>query len=335
MKSEHLSEHSSESLPKRTRSLFRKPKKVVKHKDPAKAFKEHFIEELIGFKDDADGLRRGYINLQDGWKDKLGLTGMSVTFLAGGAVVSGLAIAGIITGTVSFGIGFVVSLAAIGVEVAYVAYRSKKKNKEFRRASDLLDEDGFMKDAERIADALAHIYAAQLNSCSEKDAERLAESLLKGIKYDLMKNKNLQYEELLRDPSLQNILLRTSKHIPKKQIHLSSNARHNTRSIVKKSALYCLESDQFYSAVKSKPEKYGVLVFETEKDLDDYRSLVRSSKNHKEKWRYYKMNSMEAGMMREGLTFFRQPAVNDRHFPVANDDKLSGSIEHICRRNKK
>lgn len=273
--------------------------------ESVKVFRETFSEAFLALKEETDLLVNGVADISDTWTDILGANGIAF----GSAVISG--IIGLLGGLLilsagaTAGISIAIAAVGVGLGIAFYKYREWVRQKRLDRATAAMDRDDFEQEVHQITQQLIDMYRLQLESCTVKDAQSLANACMGAITAEMKRNKEFDFEELLYSPSLQNVLVRANRHLPKIRLdmNLLSDKKYNTRGMIKHTAFYVRETDEFYKTAYSKGKKYGVLYFDKKSDLDDYQELLAVSMRKPEQWKLRKMRKYETSALKRSSLF--------------------------------
>lgn len=300
--------------------------------DPAeseisKEFRKAFIEKFIVFKRETDLLKNGVVDVADTGKDDWGTFGISAASGVVAAVIGLLGALMVISAGLSAGLAIPVAVVGIAAGYGYYVYRNHVKQRRVDMAAEATDRDDLFGDILTISHELADLYRLQMESMTIKDANYLAESVLKAITEEMQTNKDFSFEELMYPASLQGVLMRAGTKMPKTHLdmNLMTEKQFNSRGMVRHTAFYVKETGEYYKTSKSKGRKYGVLFFDKKSDLDDYQEILSSTMKHPEEWRFQKMRQHEVGVLKRGSIF--KAYENDKDFEkkepmrVVQDDK--------------
>lgn len=273
--------------------------------DTAKVFRRAFITKFNLFKLEADILAEGNGGFYDSWKDTLGKEGIGLSVAALVGILSLLGALSIISEGVAAGIAIVIAVIGLVAGVAFYKYRDHIKKERYESAAALMSDDEFSENVVDIAEMLSDLYELQLANCTARDARTLAEGCVKAISREILKNESFRFRELLNISSLQAVLMRSLKAMPKTKLDMSMDASNklNTRGLVGHSAYYCRETDEFYKTAKSKALKYGVLFFDKKADLEDYEYIMTTSSKLGEQWSLTRMRPHEVSSMLQSSIF--------------------------------
>lgn len=273
--------------------------------DTARVFRHAFIDQFESFRREADMLARGNAEFNDTWKDTVGKEGLAATVTVVVGIIGLLGALTVISAAVSAGIAIPVAVVGIVAGVAFYKYREHIKTLRYENADAIMDREDIEHTIRVVASLLANVYQLQLSSCTVKDAHTLAESCMKAISEEMLKNKGFNLDELLNAATLQAVLMRSLTKIPKEKLDMNINTskKFNTRGMISHSAYYCRETDEFYRSSKSKSTKYGVLFFDKKEDLEDYQSILMSTLKRGEAWRLTKMRPHEVHLLMRSSMF--------------------------------
>lgn len=268
-------------------------------------FRQAFIEKFLGFKEETDLLVNGVADISDTWTDILGANGIG---LAGGVVAGIIGLLGgllILSAGATAGISIAVAVVGAVAAVAFIKIREKIRQDRLDRASAAMDRDNFEDEVKAIAQKLIDLYRLQLDSCTVKDADALADACMNAIRAQMKRNDEFVFDELLFTPSLQGVLMRAGNRLPKLRLdmNLLSDKKYNTRGMVRHTAYYCKETDEFFKTPQSKGRKYGVLYFDRKTDLEEYQAFLASSMKKPEKWKFTKMRKYESSILKRSSLF--------------------------------
>lgn len=273
--------------------------------DTARVFRHAFIDQFESFRREADMLARGNAEFNDTWKDTIAREGLALTVTVVVGVVGFLGAISVLSAVVSAGIAIAVAVLAIVAGVAIYKYREHVKRNRNENADAIMDREDIELHIRAIASLLADVYQLQLSSCTVKDAHKLAESCMKVISEEMLRNKEFNLDELLNPATLQAVFMRSMTKIPKEKLdmNINTNKKFNTRGMISHSAYYCRETDEFYQSSKSKPVKYGVLFFDKKEDLEDYQTILAATLKGGEAWRLTKMRPHEVHLLMRSSMF--------------------------------
>ena len=102
--------------------------------------------------------------------------------------------------------------------------------------------------------------------------------------------------------------------VPKVKLDMNvmTKKRLNTRGMIAHTAYYCKETNEFFQTAKSKSNKYGVLLFDTKSDIEDYEAILMATQHLGDTWKFSKMRPYEVNVMKRGSLF--RAFVNDESF---------------------
>lgn len=272
------------------------PKRRIGELPSAFEFRRAFSEQFNKFAEETNVLASGNAEFNDTWVDILGKEGLglSITVIVG--VIGILGALSILSAALSAGIAIPVAVVGIAAGVGFYKLREHIKQKRYERASDMLYKEDLPKAIDDIADVLVGLYQVQLNSCTLKDAHVLAEGCMKVIAHNILTNKKFNLGDLFSTSSLQATFMRSLSKVPKSHLDMNivTKRKFNMRGLMGHSAYYCKETDEFYKNKKSKPAKYGVLLFDKKADIEDYESILET---HLVKMPVHEVNTMMRSSM--------------------------------------
>lgn len=296
--------------------------------DTTRIFRKRFITKFEAFRQEASMLAEGDANFNDSWKDTLGKEGLGVSITAIVGVIGILGALSILSAAASAGIAVPVAVVGMLAGLAFYKYREHIKRERFESADGIMQRDDISENIRTIAYMLADLYKLQLASCTVKDAHKLAESCVKAISLEMLKNDKFYFDELLNVSSLQAVLMRSLSRVPKEALdmNLLTTKKYNTRGVISHSAYYVRETGEFYQSAKSKSTKYGVLFFDAKEDLEGYESILTETMKHGEQWRFRKMRAHEVDVMLRSSMFkaYRNDEVF-RDAELVDDDESEDS----------
>lgn len=298
---------------------------LIGEPEASRMFRHAFIDKLEMFRREAQLLASGNAEFNDTWKDTMGKEGLALAVVIVGGVIGILGALMILSAAVSAGIAIPVAVVGLIAGVAFYKYREHVKDQRYKSAEAIMDRDDLSKCIRQIAQQLADLYRVQLANCTIKDAHNLAANCVKAISEDMLKNKDFDFNELMSVSSLQGVLMRSLKAMPKTKLDMNiiSKRKFNTRGMVSHSAYYCRDTGEFYQTSFSKSTKYGVLFFDKKADLKDYESILTSTMKGGEKWKLSKMRPHEVKKL-QGSSMFRTYQ-NDKLF---EGRKVMEEVDH-------
>lgn len=299
----------------------------------SRVFRKTFIEKFKTFSREVEILSLGNANFDESWLETLGREGMGLSFGVIAGIIGLLGGLSILSAPVTAGVSIGVAVLGVICVVAFYKYRNYVKGQWFERASMTLQRDDLDQEIRTVARLLADLYRVQLGSCTVKDAAVLAESCMKAISEEALKNKRFSMDELLDVSSLQVVLMRSLSKVPKHKLdmNLITNKKFNTRGLIGHSAYYCRETDEFYCSPQSKSAKYGVLFFDKKTDLEGYEAILTSTLRKGEKWKFSKMKLHEVNALKHSSMF--KAYQNDRVYNAscAEPEKVDTTILTVVR----
>jgi hypothetical protein len=288
----------------------------------ADVFRQTFINKFNLFKLEASIFAEGNADFSDSWKDTLGKEGTGLAAAITIGIIGLLGALSIMSAGLAAGLALLITVIGVLAVVAFSKYRDYVKQDRYESAAAIMDNDYFSDNVITIANILSELYELQLASCTVKDARVLAESCVKALSLEILKNDKFRFDELLNSSSLQAVLMRSLNAMPKVKLDMNLNMgkKLNTRGVISHTGYYCRETDLFYKTEKSKALKYGVLFFDRKADLEDYEYLMTSSLKKGEDWSLTVMRPHEVHLMLNSSIF--KPYRNDRVFKDKMEDDL-------------
>lgn len=282
--------------------------------ESSKVFRKAFVEKFAAFKHETDLLVSGVVDISDTGKDDWGTFGISAASGVVAGVIGLLGALMIISAGLSAGLAIPIAVAGVVLGYAYYSYRNHVKQQRVDLAADALERDDFLADIMDVSHKLANMYRLQLESMTVKDANYLAEACLQAITEEMQTRKEFAFDELMYPASLQGVLMRAGRQLPKTHLdmNLMTDRKFNSRGMVQHTAFYCRETGEFYQSGKSKGRKYGVLYFDRKSDLDDYQAILSSTMKHPQQWQFRKMREHEVGVLKRSSIF--RAYDNDKDF---------------------
>ena len=202
-----------------------------------------------------------------------------------------------------------------------VSLMQDKKSKllEYERAAQLMSYAGFSKDKRKVANLLVKIYQDLLEKCSHMDAISFSRTCMHGISYYMSQGKLAAFDELLRAPSLQAMLIKSFKKTPKEVFDKreEEDEARSTHDVISKAGLYCIENDTFYKSPASEIAKFGFLTFATLAEIEEYQAVLKAIDKKYE----YKPASKELGaLLRKGSFLRRREDESEDDSSIADDN---------------
>lgn len=213
------------------------------------------------------------------------------------------------------------------LDSASLSQNKKGKLQEFERIAELLSHKDFIKDARKVARLFARIYQDLLERCTHKDAIVFARVCMDSISYNIKEGKLKVFDELLQAPSLQAMLIKSKKKIPKETLDMKKEEGkdRSTHDAIFRSALYCVENDTFYKCSDSEVTKFGFLTFENLDDVKVYEDVLKAIDKKYE----YKPMPKELGKLLRRESFLRRhdDESEDASLELVKDKKVTPRSE--------
>ncbi len=278
---------------------------ATKSDNPMYVFRREFVTRFMQFYDEVNLLATGMAGHNESWKDKVGKEGLGVVIATSGIVLSFLGAFSVISAVATAGATIVPTVVGIAGGIAWNKYRDHKKEKQYERAHDRLNRETLEEDVEEIAKSLTKLYRMQLKRMTVKDAAKLARSCFIALANEIRKEADCNIDELMHPVYLQATLIHAKRHVPKQkmEMNIDDQNKYNTRSMVQRSALYCKENNKIYAGKRSRPDKYGFLMFDTKEEVKDYKAYVKGMKGRKIVKDYRPVSNGKVAVLKQGKLF--------------------------------
>lgn len=286
----------------------------INQHDPVAVFKDSFERSFAVFIAEAELFAKGNTHIDDTWIDILGKEGLGVSVAVTAGIVSILGAVGIMTAVASAGTAIPVAVAGILIGIAFYAYRNHVKLERFQRAAEKLERPDIENEIREIANLLTDLYRLQLSTCTLKDAHLFGKECVEVLVNEMLMNKKFNFDELLYPASLQALYLRNLSKVSKHRMDMNINTerKFNMRGMMGHAAYYCRENDKFYQTAHSKPKKYGVLQFETKRELRDFEEILTREMPENQDWRLHHIREHDVNLLLRSSIF--KAAQNDNVF---------------------
>ena len=278
---------------------------ATKSDNPIYVFRREFVSRFMQFYDEVNLLATGMAGNNESWKDKVGKEGIGVVVATSGIVISLLGAFSVISAVATAGATIAPTAAGIAGMIVWNKYRDRKKEKQYKRAYERLNRETLEEDVETIARSLTKLYRMQLKRMTVKDAAKLARSCFIALANEIRKEADCNIDELMHPVYLQATLVHAKRHVPKQkmEMNIDDQNNYNTRSMVQRPALYCKENNKIYAGKRSRPDKYGFLMFETKEEVKDYKEYVKGMKGRKIVKDYKPLSSGKVAVLKQGKLF--------------------------------
>ena len=277
----------------------------TKSDNPEYVFRREFMNRFNQFYEEVTLLASGMAGHNESWKDKVGKEGIGVVIATSATVISFLGAFSVISAVATAGATIAPTVVGIVGAIVWNKHRDHKKEKQYKRAYERLNRESLEEDVEAIADMLLKLYHMQITRMTIKDAAKLARSCFIALANEIRKEADCNFDELMEPALLQATLIHAKRHVPKQrmQMNIDDEKNYNTRSMVQRPTLYCKETNRLYAGKRSRPEKYGFLMFETKEEINDFRDAVREMKGRKIDKEYHQVKRGKVAVLMRGKLF--------------------------------
>src|SRR3990167_8738261 len=152
-----------------------------KHAKGVRTFKRSFSQYYRVMADDIRHLAAGKSSYNNTWVDWVGITSISSSTVIGDTIVTALAIAGVVTGFVSLGIGVAVACIGLFAALIFNLGRDYQKNKWYQSAERYLDQRNVDRHIVFVRAKVMNQFADTLNHCSAAVAKDFAKQVVTDI----------------------------------------------------------------------------------------------------------------------------------------------------------